>query len=382
MINEIEKNKNKIFQYDNTVLTWETDFGEYPNNPNIENIKYILSLFDKNKKLSKFSWLLLNEFDLENFALYTKPIIEAIKYLYNKKIEIEIITCGSDYIVPFNDWGFTPKITYFNYCIFVTYCNFFSIIYPEFHITEPQNLRDCLLSDNSFLIDNCGLRPGITEYKHYFTSLNNRPRPHRIQTMDLLAKYDLIDGNAISFLAEGSSLKTLNFSIWKPKILKLSDGYKYPSAVSFTGNEYLDSFAQLITETTDQCFFLTEKTLLPLMIGKPFIACNIQGFHKILKRLGFELYDEIFDYSFDSEPDQTKRFDMAIQNFVELSKIPKKDLKHLYNKVRDKLLFNRMKTLAIPTDINSYPDEIKEAIYYQIKNNLPLLPFVDHDIKL
>jgi len=373
MFDEIERFKNKTIQYDNTVFNWDNRLGI-----ELELITYILSLFDKNKKLSKLVWYHLTEFDFDFVMCRNENAAgNMFKYLSDKNIEIEIIGTGSDFVepLPVNKWGFVPKITSFNYATFIAYKN-------HFHYHNSV-IRDYLIKvNNTFLIDNCGLRPDVTEYKHYFTSLNNKPHPHRIQTMDLLAKYDLIDSNAISWHSYDIPLQHTDFQIWKPKMLRLSDDYQYPFSCNNIPNEYLDSFAQLITETSMSCFYISEKTLLPLMIGKPFIACNIQGFHKILKRLGFELYDEIFDYSFDVESDQEKRFDMAIQNFVELSKIPKKDLKHLYNKVRDKLFFNRTKTLAIPTDINSYPDEIKEAIYYQIKNNLPLLPFVDSDIKL
>ena len=57
-------------------------------------------------------------------------------------------------------------------------------------------------------------------------------------------------------------------------------------------------FFQLVSETTTNHFFLTEKTVKPLLLKQPFLVFGNVGFHKKLKDYGFKLYDEVFNYDF------------------------------------------------------------------------------------
>ena len=47
--------------------------------------------------------------------------------------------------------------------------------------------------------------------------------------------------------------------------------------------------------------YFTEKTWKQFLYEKPFISIGVKGSNHSLLDLGFELYDEIFDYSFDLE---------------------------------------------------------------------------------
>tara|TARA_B100000949_G_scaffold16602_1_gene12784 strand:- start:156 stop:1373 length:1218 start_codon:yes stop_codon:yes gene_type:complete len=56
--------------------------------------------------------------------------------------------------------------------------------------------------------------------------------------------------------------------------------------------------------------FMTEKTWKPIVYKRPFLLLGVPEINQTLKDLNFELYDEIFDYSFDNEPDDLKRLHM------------------------------------------------------------------------
>ena len=47
--------------------------------------------------------------------------------------------------------------------------------------------------------------------------------------------------------------------------------------------------------------FFTEKTWKEIFFERPFILMGGKGYNKALQNLGFEIFEEIFDYSFDDE---------------------------------------------------------------------------------
>jgi hypothetical protein len=50
-----------------------------------------------------------------------------------------------------------------------------------------------------------------------------------------------------------------------------------------------------------------------LVFGFPFIALALPKTFSKIKEWGFELFDELIDYSFDNEYDDQKRMDMIVQ---------------------------------------------------------------------
>jgi|TARA_B100001094_G_scaffold79869_1_gene76139 hypothetical protein len=80
---------------------------------------------------------------------------------------------------------------------------------------------------------------------------------------------------------------------------------------------------ELVLETdvdnkNNTMMFFSEKTFRPIGLLMPFIIYGHQHCYKYLQNLGFILYTDIFDYSFDSEPDNTKRFYLI---FCQLKKL-------------------------------------------------------------
>jgi hypothetical protein len=136
--------------------------------------------------------------------------------------------------------------------------------------------------------------------------------------------------------------------------------YRVPS-------QYYSSFAQLISESSGTAIMMSEKTSVPILVGKPFLVASQRHFHHFLKRLGFELYDEIFDYAFDNEPDEGLRYDMLLQNFKKISQIPKVELFELQQMIKDKIEHNKQRALNIIVDMNTYPNIAKDVINWYKK---------------
>ena len=66
---------------------------------------------------------------------------------------------------------------------------------------------------------------------------------------------------------------------------------------------YKDIAVEIVceTNTTPETFFITEKTFRPIAYGKLFLVIGSPNFELNLKRMGFDIFDDIIDKSYDSE---------------------------------------------------------------------------------
>jgi hypothetical protein len=122
---------------------------------------------------------------------------------------------------------------------------------------------------------------------------------------------------------------------------------------------------QLISESTIDALFITEKTAIPLLTSKPFLVASVPGYHAHLKKLGFELYTEIFDYSFDDEIDEDIRYQKLLTNLIKISSYSEDQLVSAHNQIKEKLLFNQNRAIEIatkninkPSILNNFPDNL------------------------
>ena len=201
------------------------------------------------------------------------------------------------------------------------------------------------------------------EFDHLYVSLNNKPHPHRCLQIDLLAKNNILDKGAVTwnswYLDQGRMLDQYidyNWRWWEPKIMVLDEINGSGGWNTQLPNEYKHAFMQLTSETSVKAPFMTEKIVPALLFNKPFLVSSIEGFHAMLQSYGFVLYDEVFDYSFDSEPDIEKRFDMLTQNIVKLKDHSKDQLAVLYQQLLPKLIHNKRNLFKIATDAQLYPE--------------------------
>ena len=66
---------------------------------------------------------------------------------------------------------------------------------------------------------------------------------------------------------------------------------------------YSELTIEIVVETTQtpDTFFITEKTFRPIAYGKLFLVIGSPLFEQNLKRMGFDIFDDIIDKSYDSE---------------------------------------------------------------------------------
>lgn len=203
-----------------------------------------------------------------------------------------------------------------------------------------------------------------TDFKYHFVSLNNRCHPWRCELLDLVAKYDLLKYGAVSWHNSNDfGYQPYEFKYFDNQRRSLTDSYGIDSSQYEPPEEYKYSFAQLVSETSTNIIEISEKTATPLILGKPFLVAGAKFNTQLQTKLGFELYTEIFDYSFDSCVGQTVRFSRLLEdNFVKLTKYKLSDLLELHDLVREKLAYNQFRAREIVYSTENWPETAKFVI--------------------
>lgn len=200
------------------------------------------------------------------------------------------------------------------------------------------------------------------QFQRAFISLNNRPHTHRCLFMDLLARNELLDKGAISWHGENKQYAWQWFCPQHKIILNdhfVKTGNSYPKPA-----EWDQSFLHLISECSIDRVYFSEKTWQPLLDCKPFLVQSCEGFYKIFVSMGFVLYDELFDYSFDSIKDDLHRTDAIMLN---VKSIIGKDYNKLYQMLKPKILHNFNKAVEIARSPDLVIPIVKNSKYARIK---------------
>jgi hypothetical protein len=206
-------------------------------------------------------------------------------------------------------------------------------------------------------------------YKYLFISMNNLPRTHRCYLIDNIKKYNLDVNSALTWYYTDVDY---DWKHWKPTQLLLSDtqyiayhksnqiNNQLVPSIHNVPLEFFQSWVSVVSESSVDHEFLTEKTAIPLLLEQPFIVQGAKGFHQMLKSLGFELYDEIFDYSFDCLECAFARTDKIIENMLNLKF---KNIDSLKDQLINKAKRNRKTALAIAANKNLVPAMVLNTEY-------------------
>jgi len=203
--------------------------------------------------------------------------------------------------------------------------------------------------DNKFL----NFDDHIKQSKKSFVCLNGVNKPSRRFVYTYLKENNLLDDAVFSFHNRHSSQELINKY---PSIKLENDTSDNNDGVTWDNTYNIDWFSKthfnLVTESTadndssrgsppvqklDNCFFPTEKTFKPIANSHPFIAISDIHFYKNFKKeLGFEIYDEIWNYDFDNTTEKEPRWKEVLDQvkYVSQQGID-------YNIIKEKLIHNQ-----------------------------------------
>jgi hypothetical protein len=165
---------------------------------------------------------------------------------------------------------------------------------------------------------------------------------HRMELHESLYKNNLFDIGINTSIENKNSLKSIYGDKDIVNKFKPFDSHKYLfKNENFGGitDEYRSHTAliEVVTETLTEYIRFTEKTWKPILNQRPFLILGGLGIHQKLRDLGFKLFDDIFDYSFDEEISRNKRIDGIINN---LNRLKNKNWKSIYKRCRPTIKHN------------------------------------------
>jgi len=184
-------------------------------------------------------------------------------------------------------------------------------------------------------------------YDKLYICLNHHIRPNRSLTIDKLCENKLLSYGNFSWHTYYDSHI---FKCWEQKITKIDEITLFGADTSdehLLSVNYGNPLINLVTETlclSDECFFITEKVAKPILLGQLFLVAGTKDYHNNLKKYGFEMYDEIFDYEFDKKESLEERIDGIMGNLL---KIKDEDYSNIYEKVKEKIEKNIITAIEI-----------------------------------
>ena len=190
------------------------------------------------------------------------------------------------------------------------------------------------------------------QFKYPFISMNNRSHLHRCMFIDELTKLNMLDKGAVSWIKHLNENKNYKFKYFDNQVRTFNDDFKTKLDSFLIPEEFHQSFFHVVTEATNHVVIISEKTVIPLLFKKPFISLSGQYFHKEMVELGFKLYDEIIDYSFDMEPDLQKR---TVKFAANVPNIVNCDIEKTYELLKPKLEYNYQHAIDIMNDKTRLP---------------------------
>ena len=220
-----------------------------------------------------------------------------------------------------------------------------------------------------------------SEKKKFFLSYNkNTTKPFRVQLLLWLMKTGIIDDSYVSILIKNGNFDRNRLRSDKDELYDLiawfnqfeEKGFNvldwdYPnyqndvfSSLRYTTkSHYADTVFNIITETTcdTNSLNLTEKSFKGIANCHPYLVIGDVNTHTHIKDLGFELYEDLIDYSFDSIDDSEIRLNSALKEVKRIYNIGGNGILEWYKKNIDKIEHNKIKFFEY-----KFSDMIKETI--------------------
>ena len=188
-----------------------------------------------------------------------------------------------------------------------------------------------------------------------FCSLSRVNRPWRSYATWQLHKSDIAKDGYIShdsvdtghfvpyFLDSKDKEEWIKWSNQLPLFADTSDFYDEKMTHVFDQNIFTHTGFHIVNESfvsEENTRFLTEKTFKSMLVYQPLIIWGQVGANHYLESLGYKLYNDWFDLSFDFEPDNIKRYHLMLNNI-------KRTIYSLKSKTRNEIIDWRFKNQEI-----------------------------------
>lgn len=122
-----------------------------------------------------------------------------------------------------------------------------------------------------------------------------------------------------------------------------------------------DSWFNIVVETLWDPHFFTEKSYKGILAGVPFIHTQPHYNKVFAEKYGYQLYDEIFDYSFDDKPPQWYSSALNAKNILDQIPMWGKGLIFEHPSVIEKVRYNKNRFLQL-THTAAFVDQVDKVL--------------------
>ena len=330
-IAEIVENNDELFLYDmlEGSLLWPLD------NENIDRYKFLYSIVNLSQNSDKNIIYLCSDFNIQERIQDWKNLLSL------KSIKIEALSFPLSILTPhnfisennLNELNKSDKTK-----------NFITLV------SSPKDFR--IMTLNKFY------KHDLFEYS-YVPHFHMNDKDNEIQsirhkifrlcvsTIDnwynkFNIEFDILNHSRFLTELDHSSFFNINDQSDSVEI----DGIKYFKDIfnHFLPKESFNTCCDIVLESYfDGPIFLTEKLWKEYIFKRPFLMIGSRGINHSLKELGFELYDEVFDYSFDLESHDITRltkFWEQIDKYIDLDPY---DFQKILSVLEEKINYNYKK---------------------------------------
>ena len=148
-------------------------------------------------------------------------------------------------------------------------------------------------------------------YKHLALMPIRRRKIHRDLAERKLQPW--LDDFVWSYVSKGRRL---------PDDITAFDSQRFFNASWYDQTCFSMVLESIVDPPVNNTVFITEKTYKPIAFRHPFVIMGQPGSLKLLKSLGFETFENMFDESYDTEPDWLKRLDCLVNIVQQFNKQP------------------------------------------------------------
>ena len=184
-----------------------------------------------------------------------------------------------------------------------------------------------------------------------FISLNGTYNQSRKYIIDKLRKYQ-----SVGYLSDLSN----NEQIDDISIGSLVGGSRSDEASELKLDRFhKDSYFSIVNEDKVSAFF-TEKITKPLYYGQPFILIGCKNSYKHLKNMGFEVYDDIFNITYDNFQTWEERTISAWKEIERVLSLSDNDFHKMFSSVQDKIIYNQERFFNYDGYVEDFINTLKE----------------------
>jgi len=287
--------------------------------------------------------VLQNFTKVENFEVWNPILLSCQLPVINDSI---VVIPFSEYIIHKDellriiaDLAKTNKIVFYGDkdSLLQFYTFFRSNYNPEYiYILDGYPINDKIISEPNiyfnlgrFIIemteslDIYAKKQSTSSRLHTYFSLNCNPRSHRLSLIHELYNNNLLQKGHVVLHKNNKLPDEIIKYLSKPDIDILQERINSPDEIipdQIPGSYYVTYNLEIVAETTIDSYFITEKTIKPLLNKMPFIMVSGVGYLNFLRKLGFKTFHSVFDEAYDLEYDINLRIKKIVNVVSDLLK--------------------------------------------------------------